>query len=173
MLTISKLAAKFELSRATLLYYEKEGLLEPASRAANGYRWYGEKEIARLKQIVAYRSYGVPVNDIRELLARDNDQVHEQILEKRFSRLETEIQDLRGQQQALMAILEQSQMLPPPPMSKERWTGIMRAAGMNDEDMHNWHREFETREPLSHQEFLESLNIEAREIKRIRAWSAV
>jgi DNA-binding transcriptional MerR regulator len=171
MLTISKLAKKFALSRATLLYYEREGLLEPASRAANGYRWYGEAEAGRLQQIVAYRSYGVPVSDIRELLARDDDQAHEQILRKRFTRLEAEIQDLRRQQQALVAILEQSHTPQQHSMNKARWTGIMRAAGMGDEDMKNWHREFEAREPRGHQEFLESLNIEAAEIQRIRTWS--
>jgi DNA-binding transcriptional MerR regulator len=171
MLTISKLGKKFGLSRATILYYEREGLLEPASRAANGYRWYGDREIERLKQITGFRSYGVPVRDIRELLARDSGQAHDQILRKRFAQMETEIQDLRRQQQALLAILDQAPESPQPPMSKERWSGIMRAAGMSDEDMRNWHREFEAREPLAHQEFLESLNLNADEIKRIRGWS--
>ena len=171
MLTISKLGKKFGLSRATILYYEREGLLEPASRAANGYRWYGDREIKRLKQITGFRSYGVSVRDIRELLARESHQAHDQILRKRFTQMETEIQDLRRQQQALLAILEQAQESPQPPMSKERWTGIMHAAGMRERDMRNWHHEFEAREPLAHQEFLESLNLEADEIKRIRHWS--
>ncbi len=171
MLTISKLGKKFGLSRATVLYYEREGLLEPASRAANGYRWYGYKEIERLGQITGFRSYGVSVRDIRALLARDSDQVHEQILRKRFAQMETEIQNIRRQQKALMALLEQTQESPQAPMSKERWSGIMRAAGMSDEDMHNWHRKFEAREPLAHQEFLQSLNLESKEIKRIRHWS--
>jgi DNA-binding transcriptional MerR regulator len=155
MLTISKLGKKFGLSRATILYYEREGLLEPASRAANGYRWYGDKEIERLQQIAGFRSYGVPVCDIRELLARKGDQAHEQILRK------------------LLAILEQRQESPQPAMSKERWSGIMIAAGMSNEDMRNWHREFEAREPLAHQEFLESLNLDSDEIGRIRQWSQV
>jgi DNA-binding transcriptional MerR regulator len=171
MLTVSKLARKFGLSRATLLYYESEGLLEPASRTDNGYRWYGEKEIERLERIVAYRSYGVAVKDICALLAGESDQAHEQILRKRFTQLENEIQALRTQQQSLVAILEQSGALPQPVMSKERWSSIMRAAGMREEDMRNWHREFESREPQAHQEFLESLNIDDEEIRRIRRWS--
>jgi DNA-binding transcriptional MerR regulator len=171
MLTISKLGKMFGLSRATILYYEREGLLEPASRAANGYRWYGDREIEHLKQITGFRSYGVSVRDIRELLAGDSDQAHEQILRKRFAQMETEIQDLRRQQQSLLAILEQTPEAPQPPMSKDRWSGIMRAAGMGDGDMRNWHREFETREPLAHQEFLESLNLDSDEIRRIRHWS--
>ena len=171
MLTISKLGKRFGLSRATILYYEREGLLEPASRAANGYRWYGDSEVERLQQIVGFRSYGVPVRDIRELLARDSDQAHEQILRKRFAQMETEIQDLRRQQQALLAILEQGQDSPQPAMSKERWSAILAAAGMSNSDMRNWHCEFEAREPQAHQEFLESLNLDTVEIERIRRWS--
>lgn len=171
MLTISKLGKRFGLSRATLLYYEREGLLEPASRAANGYRWYGDKEVERLTQIVGFRSYGIPVRDIRELLARNSDQAHERILRKRFAQMETEIQDLRRQQQALLAILEQGQDSPQPAMSKERWSAILAAAGMSNNDMRNWHCEFEAREPQAHQEFLESLNLDTVEIERIRRWS--
>lgn len=53
-------------------------------------------------------------------------------------------------------------------VNKERWTEIMRAAGLSEEDMHNWHRQFERLEPEAHQEFLESLGISAEEIRDIR-----
>ena len=53
-------------------------------------------------------------------------------------------------------------------VTKDRWVEIMRAAGFTDEDMHNWHRQFERLEPEAHQEFLESLGIEAGEIASIR-----
>jgi DNA-binding transcriptional MerR regulator len=171
MLTISQLAKKFGLSRATLLYYEREGLLEPAARADNGYRYFGEKEVERLRRIVGYRSYGVPVIDIRDLLDRESNATIERVLRKRFEKLEDEIRLLREQQRALVVILEHSDLDRQPVMTKKRWTAIMRAAGMGDEDMRNWHREFESREPDAHQEFLESLNIESDEVSRIREWS--
>ncbi len=56
-------------------------------------------------------------------------------------------------------------------INKERWVEIMRAAGLTDQDMHNWHAQFEKMEPESHQEFLESLGIEKGEIERIREWA--
>jgi len=171
MLTISQLAKQFGISRATLLYYEREGLLAPTSRAANGYRYYGEKEVERLRRITGYRSYGVRVSDIRELLERESNATIERVLRRRFEQLEDEIRLLRGQQRALVAILEHSNFDRQPVMTKERWTGIMRAAGMSDEDMRNWHREFEAREPEAHREFLESLNIDDEEVTRIRKWS--
>ena len=53
-------------------------------------------------------------------------------------------------------------------ITKDRWVEIMRAAGLSDDDMHNWHRQFERLEPDAHQEFLESLSIDAGEIQQIR-----
>lgn len=170
MRTVSRLAREFGLSRATILYYEREGLLKPASRAANGYRYYGDKEVERLRRIVGYRSYGVSVDDIRELLDRESDAAVERVLRRRFEQLESEIGVLREQQRALVAILERSD-LGGETMTKERWTAIMRAAGMSEADMHNWHREFEAREPQGHQEFLESLDLDSKEVRRIRALS--
>ena len=46
MLTVTQLARECGLSRTTILYYEREGLLAPAHRSENGYRWYGENEIS-------------------------------------------------------------------------------------------------------------------------------
>ena len=56
-------------------------------------------------------------------------------------------------------------------MTKEKWVGIMRAAGFSDDDMHRWHIEFERSAPEDHQEFLGSLHITPDEIARIREWS--
>ncbi len=170
MLTVSKLAKSAGLSRATLLYYERAGLLKPAARAANGYRYYTEREVERLKRIIGYRSFGVPVDEIRDLLDRESGAAVETVLRRRFDELETQIGALRDQQRALLSMLEHAD-LDVRTMTKERWTAIMRAAGLSDEDMQNWHREFEAREPAGHQEFLESLDLDSAEIRRIRAWS--
>jgi len=171
MLTVSKLARKFNISRATILYYEREGLLKPACRSENGYRWYGKDEIHRLSSIMAYRSYGVPVAKLSNLVDGNDDVTQEHILREQFNTLEVEIQKLRQQQKAIVSLLQQSNLLEEPMVTKERWVEIMRAAGLNDQDMQNWHQQFEKMEPDAHQEFLESLNINNDEITKIRAWS--
>ena len=56
-------------------------------------------------------------------------------------------------------------------VNKERRVEIMRAAGFNEADMHNWHIQFEKMESEAHQEFLESLEIPMDEIAEIREWS--
>ncbi|MBE1275332.1 MerR family transcriptional regulator [Enterovibrio baiacu] len=171
MQTISQLAKQHRVSRTTILYYEREGLLNPAYRSENGYRWYGEKEVKRLSAILAYRSYGVPINKIAPLLDQENDMTQEQILRDQFNALENEIQRLRQQQKAIVILLEQPTLLEQNMVTKERWVDIMVAAGMSEEDMMNWHKQFEKMEPEAHQAFLESLNIDAEEITKIRTWS--
>ena len=171
MLTITKLAKRFGISRTTILYYEKVGLLLPASRTDNGYRWYSDKESQRLEQILAYRSFGMSIDNIKQLLDLNGTGTHDHLLRRQFNNIEREIQSLRRQQKAIVNFMGMSNLLENEMITKDRWVEIMRAAGLSDEDMHNWHRQFEKMEPEAHQEFLESLSISADEIKRIRSWS--
>ena len=80
MLTVTQLARECNISRTTILYYERAGLLFPAYRSGNGYRWYGEKQVSRLKSILAYRAFGLPIQEISSLLDRQGDQIQEQTL---------------------------------------------------------------------------------------------
>lgn len=168
MFTVSQLAKKFGLSRTTILYYEREGILNPTNRSDNGYRWYGDNEVKRLELIMAYRSFGLPIAQLATLLDRDNEATQENILLDQFDVLSKEIQALRLQQRAIVQFLNQPELLEEKVVTKERWVQIMRDAGLTEDDMINWHRQFEKREPQGHQEFLESLNIEAEEIAQIR-----
>lgn len=63
-----------ELARATgvdidtIRYYERDGLLPPPARAANGYRQYGPAQLERLAFIRHCRALDMPLSDIRRLL---------------------------------------------------------------------------------------------------------
>lgn len=168
MLTVTQLAKKYGISRTTVLYYEREGLLSPAYRSDNGYRWYGKEQAERLQAIVAYRSYGLPVAGIGQLLDRKEGQSQADILRAHFGELEQEIELLRKQQQAIVAVLREPQLLENNMISKERWVDIMTASGFDEAAMTAWHQKFEEMEPEEHQKFLESLGIDTDEIKRIR-----
>lgn len=170
MLTVTQLARKYGISRATVLYYEREGLLTPAHRSKNGYRWYGDNEIERLDAILAYRSYGIAVNDISKLLDRSNGTSQTQILKEHFNKLEHEISLLKSQQKAIVALLQEPNLLEQKMVNKERWVAIMQASGLDDNAMRRWHQKFEEMEPDEHQKFLESLGISADEIAQIRSW---
>ena len=69
--TIQKLAGLAKISTRTLRYYDEIGLLKPLRTSSSGYRIYGEKEIARLQQILFYRELGLPLEKIGEILANE------------------------------------------------------------------------------------------------------
>ena len=59
------------VTRRNIRFYEKEGLLTPARNSQNGYRDYGETEVAQLKRIKLLRKLGVPLDEIRRLQAEN------------------------------------------------------------------------------------------------------
>ena len=55
------------ISKKNIRFYEEQGLLSPG-RAENGYREYGQGDVARLKQIKLLRKLDLPIEDIRAVL---------------------------------------------------------------------------------------------------------
>jgi DNA-binding transcriptional MerR regulator len=65
---ISQLAERVGIPSTTLRFYEQAGLL-PARRSSAGYRMYDDSAIGRLRFVVAGRRLGLPLTEIRDLLA--------------------------------------------------------------------------------------------------------
>ena len=170
--SISKIARRFGLSRSTLLYYDRIGLLPPSGRTGAGYRYYTEKDAERLERVCVYRQAGLTLKDIRSILfSRRKPQA--KVLEHRLQQLSGELRELKSKQRLLSGMLKNLVAGGGPvTVDKTMWTGMLRAAGMDDEAMSRWHAEFEKRAPEEHHEFLFSLGIPEREILDIRKWSA-
>ena len=171
MLSIKQFCERMKVSRSTVLYYERQGLLMPSSRSSSGYRQYNQKDVERFSAILAYRSYGIPVSKIESLMVDAGGKERDMALRQQFAALDREIQKLRQQQHSILALLQEPYGLEQGLMTKERWVEILRQSGMDDQDMHNWHKRFEQMEPLGHLKFLQSLNIDESEIEAIRTWS--
>src|SRR6266496_3342040 len=67
--SISKLARTRGLSRSTLLYYDRLGLLKPSGRTGSGYRYYTDADQRRLKRIFDFREAGLTLKEIRAVLS--------------------------------------------------------------------------------------------------------
>ncbi len=177
MKTISEVGREYGISRSTLLYYDSIGVLSPRARTPSGYRLYSEDDCSRLAQLRLYRNAGLSLQQIASLLASSESGDHVDsrtvlLLQKRLAAINEEIAALRAQQQTICSIMNTNlPELDPRALSKQRWTGVLRAAGFDDDDMRRWHVEFERLAPDAHQEFLESLAIDENEIDTIRRWS--
>ncbi|NDJ20673.1 MerR family transcriptional regulator [Nostoc sp. B(2019)] len=65
-LTIQQVAVLTGLSVHTLRYYERNGLLAPVNRAANGHRRYSATDIARIKFLTRLRTTGMPIRQMQQ-----------------------------------------------------------------------------------------------------------
>src|SRR5689334_2954895 len=54
-----------------LHHYDRLGLLRPTRRTQAGYRLYGERDVARLEQIVALKFIGFSLKEIKTILDRN------------------------------------------------------------------------------------------------------
>ncbi len=171
MYTIGQLAKRFGLSRSTLLYYDRIGLLPASTRSASGYRLYTQQAVQRMTHIQTWRDAGLPLETIRSLLASGTE-APVAVLERHLQALNSEISRLRQQQQVIVCLLDSTSALRDSrTMSKQRWVEMLRAAGLDEAGMRKWHSEFEQRSPEAHQDFLESLGIDEVEIALIRQHS--
>jgi DNA-binding transcriptional MerR regulator len=169
--SISQLARAQGLSRSTLLYYDRQGLLLPSGRTGSGYRYYTDKDQRRLERICHFRQAGLTLAEIRVVLA-SGGKPGAKLIEKRMRETAGEILGLRSQQQLFAGMLNRVVSgRGAPCVDKRLWVEMLRAAGMNDRAMARWHAEFERRAPEGHHEFLLSLGIPEKEVAGIRAWA--
>ncbi|MFT6634793.1 MerR family transcriptional regulator [Alcanivorax sp.] len=65
---IAELEQRTGVSRHTLRYYEKEGLLLEVGRRGNNYRDYSEKAVQRVGMVRQLKALGFSLKEIREVL---------------------------------------------------------------------------------------------------------
>jgi len=172
MYTINEISKKFSISRSALLYYDSIGLFNPSGRSRANYRLYSDNDIERMEKISIYRSAGLPLKSIIDVLKYEENEVHS-ILEKQLFLLNKKIQELRNQQNVILKILESDDMVSRSRViTKARWVSLLKATGLSETDMKKWHIEFEKMSPEAHQDFLESLGIEKNEVLSIRKISS-
>lgn len=90
ILSISEMAQIHDISRQTLIYYDKIGLFRPESVDENGYRYYNSMQIPLLREICFLKSIGIKLEDIKtnitktsnctiELLEQQERKLHENL----------------------------------------------------------------------------------------------
>jgi DNA-binding transcriptional MerR regulator len=86
MYTVKQLAQLAGVSIRTLHHYDEVGLLKPVRNNQNGYRYYGEKELLRLQQILFFRELEFSLDEIKSILDSPQFDQH-QALENQYQLL--------------------------------------------------------------------------------------
>jgi DNA-binding transcriptional MerR regulator len=89
---VGDLARLTGLTVRTLHHYEEVGLLEPASRTESGHRLYDETSVQQLYRVLALRSLGVSLIEVRRFI--DDDAVCASILQRHLEHVEREVEQL-------------------------------------------------------------------------------
>jgi DNA-binding transcriptional MerR regulator len=66
--TIDEAAVRTGLTKHTLRYYEREGLLPPIAKASSGHRRYSDDDIGWVKFLQLLRATGMPIREAKEFV---------------------------------------------------------------------------------------------------------
>lgn len=61
MMRIGELAERLGTTSHAIRFYERRGLVPATGRNANGYREYGDRDVARLRMLIGLRSLDLPL----------------------------------------------------------------------------------------------------------------
>lgn len=139
MYHISELAQHVNLSRSTLLYYEKLGLIK-AKRQTNGYRYYSNNDLQRIRLLQQLQAGGLTLKECQSCL---DGKINRDMLMDRLQVLEQEIATKQHAKQLLSSML-----------------------GMNASC--NWHETIERTAPLAHLEWLKQQGFNEKEALRLK-----
>lgn len=164
MYTIGDLTKAFELSRSTLLYYDKQGLLSPSKRTESNYRLYSEADRDRLKTILQYKKTGISLEDIKKLLVLNRSDVTD-ILTERLTHIQNEMMVLKKQEEIIIAaLMKEIENSKTQLFDRNSWSSLLETVGYSEEELHKWHLHFEADTPMRHTAFLEALGFDKDEI---------
>ena len=162
MYLIRDLAKKYNLTRTTLLHYDKIDLLKPSARSEAGYRLYNDEDDERLQKIVLFRSMGISLKVIKILIGSQQSRLAN-ILMQRLNELNLEIKALKDQQQNIIDLLDKVKILEKHFSAQKE--DIDQFALLCDIDPVNWHLQFEAISPEMHKKFLKLLQNIPEELK--------
>lgn len=111
MLTIGKLAAQAGATADALRFYEREGLISPATKSPAGYRLYETSAVQRLRFIHHAKQCGFTLAEIQELLEIQAQRsaccgdVRRKVVEKKLQ-LEARIKAMTSMSKALDVLIQ-------------------------------------------------------------------
>jgi DNA-binding transcriptional MerR regulator len=95
LLSIREFASFTGVSQSTLRYYDDIGLLLPAKRGRNSYRYYTPAQIISLNFINVLIDLGIPLSTIKELIHKRTPENVKELLRRQEEKLDRQLYDLR------------------------------------------------------------------------------
>lgn len=95
--TISEFANMFNVSRQTLIYYDKIGIFKPEIvDGKNNYRLYSSKQIKTFLKIQQLKEMNISLNDIIQVIKYNDKDFTKKIIDNKLDEVEKSIDDLNA-----------------------------------------------------------------------------
>ncbi len=102
MLSISAFSKMSDVSRKTLIYYDRIGLFKPTFIADNGYRYYHRSQLDTMGVIHIFKELGMSLEEIKEHLEQRTPISTLQLLRKQEQILQLQIAKLKRARQMII-----------------------------------------------------------------------
>ncbi len=110
--TAGELAKAQDISKQTLLFYDKIGLFSPAYvDPGNGYRYYSNEQLAELDTIVLLKDIGLSLDEIKKEMGNYNTETASETLRRSSEKIDRQIAALKSKKKQLqfrMALIEEA-----------------------------------------------------------------
>ena len=110
MYTVTEVCRRFDITRKTLFYYDRTGLLTPSDRIGPQYhKVYDSEAVEKLQRILEYRNCGLSIAEIRAILKESDNNIRETLtlLESAIKRLEREKMQKESELERLNQLISQ------------------------------------------------------------------
>lgn len=126
MYAISEMASLFNVSRQTLIYYDKIGLFKPAVVNEKGYRFYSPTQIPLMRLICMLRDLGLELDEIDRLTSTFDIGEMTDHLRSRVQALDEQIAELKAERASVQERLS---------FTTRRFTGASARAGRSSSSL--------------------------------------
>ncbi len=116
--SIQVISRLLDIPKATIRYWNQEGLISPPRNGKNSYREFSLADAMELSNISFYRSIGIPMKELKQMLCSDI-WVQEEVLDEAKERLEEKQRKLKQQAERIrmqQKALEQIRQLKEQPL---------------------------------------------------------
>ena len=104
--SIHEFAERSHVTRDTLLHYDRLGLLVPAVRAENNYRYYSSNQLAIMKIIRVLQQLGMSLEEIKELKDKRTPELFIKMGTEQISQIDKKIDDLMRARKLLLTYMK-------------------------------------------------------------------
>lgn len=106
---IGKVAEQTGVEASAIRFYEQQGVVPEPARTASGYRSYRDEDVDLIHFVKRARSLGIPLDDIRQIVALRNEgqapcTVVRRVISREAKSIKTRIAELQDLHQELLQL---------------------------------------------------------------------